>query len=139
MIKILIIDDERPIRETLEMFLREKGYEVLTSENGERGLEAVQRERPNIVILDIRLPGMNGLEVLRRIKEKQDDIHVIMITAYHDMETTDQAMKLGAYKYIHKPLDVDEFEIAIEKVVSNLFQEMRQEGKKTMPINRRRL
>ena len=138
MIKILIIDDERPIRETLEMFLREKGYVVSTSENGEGGLEAVQRERPDIVILDIRLPGMNGLEVLRRIKEKQEDIHVIMITAYHDMETTDQAMKLGAYEYIHKPLDVDEFEIAIEKVVSNLFQEMRQADKKTMPINKRR-
>jgi len=138
MIKILIIDDERPIRETLEMFLREKGYEVLTSEDGEDGLKAVQSERPEIVILDIRLPGMDGLEVLRRIKEKQEDIHVIMMTAYHDMETTDQAMKLGAYEYIHKPLDVDEFEMAIEKVVSNLFQEMRQAGKKTMPINKRR-
>ena len=138
MIKILIIDDERPIRETLEMFLREKGYEVVTSEDGERGLEAVHRERPEIVILDIRLPGMDGLEVLRKIKEKGEDIHVIMITAYHDAETTKQAMKLGAYEYIHKPLDADEFEVAIERAVNNLFDEMRQAGKKIMAINKRR-
>ncbi|HSB07476.1 MAG TPA: sigma-54 dependent transcriptional regulator [Thermodesulfobacteriota bacterium] len=117
--KILIIDDDQSIRETLEMFLHEKGYEVITSEDGGKGLEAVQRERPDIVILDIRLPGMDGLEVLRKIKENGEDIYVIMITAYHAMETTIQAMKLGAYEYIHKPIDVDELEIAIEKVVNN--------------------
>ncbi len=139
MIKILIIDDERPIRETLEMFLREKGYEVLTSEDGEGGLEALQNERPEIVILDIRLPGMDGLEVLRRIREAGEYIHVIMITAYRDAETTKQAMKLGAYEYIHKPLDADEFEVAIERAVNNLFDEMRQADKKIMPINKRRV
>jgi two-component system response regulator AtoC len=117
--KILIIDDEQSIRETLEMFLHEKGYAVVTSEDGVQGLEAVQRERPDIVILDIRLPGMGGLEVLQKIKEKGEDIYVIMITAYHAMETTIQAMKLGAYEYIHKPIDVDELEIAIDKVVNN--------------------
>ncbi len=138
MIKILIIDDEHSIRETLEMFLREKGYEVATSEDGEKGLESVQRERPDIVILDIRLPGMDGLEVLRRIKEKEEDIHVIMITAYHDIETTKQAMKLGAYEYIHKPLDADEFENAIEKAVNNLFHEMRHGDRNTTTMNKRR-
>jgi two-component system response regulator AtoC len=101
------------------MFLHEKGYAVVTSEDGVQGLEAVQRERPDIVILDIRLPGMGGLEVLQKIKEKGEDIYVIMITAYHAMETTIQAMKLGAYEYIHKPIDVDELEIAIDKVVNN--------------------
>lgn len=119
MMKILIIDDEQSIRETLEMFLHEKGYAVVTSEDGAKGLEAVQRERPDIVILDIRLPGISGLEVLKRIAEKGEGIPVIMITAYHDMETTIQAMKLGAYEYIHKPIDVDELEIAIDKVVNN--------------------
>ena len=85
MMKILVVDDEQPIRETLEMFLREKGYEVVTSEEGGKALEIVQRERPDIVILDIRLPGMDGLEVLQRIREKTEGIPVIMITAYHDM------------------------------------------------------
>lgn len=119
MMKILVVDDEQPIRETLEMFLREKGYDVVTSDEGGKALEIVQRERPDIVILDIRLPGMGGLEVLQRIREKTEGIPVIMITAYHDMETTIQAMKLGAYEYIHKPIDVDELEIAIDKVVNN--------------------
>ena len=106
--KILIIDDDPSIRETLEMFLHEKGYEVMTSEDGGKGLEAVQRERPDIVILDIRLPGMDGLEVLRKIKEKGEDIYVIMITAYHAMETTIHAMTLGFYEFIHKPIEVGE-------------------------------
>lgn len=117
--KILVIDDEQPIRETLEMYLREKGYEVIISGDGEGGLDAVRREQPEIVILDIRLPGMDGLEVLRRIKAINHDISVIMITAYQDMETIIQAMKLGAYEYVHKPIDVDEFEITIDKVVNN--------------------
>src|SRR4030042_5940959 len=95
--KILIIDDERPIRETLEMVLLEEGYQVASAEDGPGGLEAVRRERPEVVILDIRLPGMNGMEVLQKIKERHKDISVIMITAYHDMETTIQAMKAGAY------------------------------------------
>ena len=138
MIKILIIDDERPIRETLEMFLQEKGYEVLTSEDGEGGLEAIKRQRPEIVILDIRLPGMDGLEVLRRIREAGRDTHVIMITAYHDAETAKQAMKLGAYECIRKPLDADEFEVAIEKTVRSLFDGVRQAGSKIMPIDKRR-
>ncbi len=119
MMKILVVDDEQPIRETLDMFLREKGYEVVTSEDGGQGLEAVQSERPEMVILDIRLPGMSGLEVLQRIVGMGKGIPVIMITAYHDMETTIQAMKLGAYEYIHKPIDVDELEIAIDKVVNH--------------------
>ncbi len=138
MIKILIIDDEHSIRETLEMFLREKGYEVVTSKDGEEGLRLIQRERPDIVILDIRLPGMDGLEVLRRIKEKEEGIHVIMITAYHDTETTKHAMNLGAYEYIHKPIDADEFDIAIEKVVNNLFNEMKQLDKETKTFSKRR-
>ncbi len=138
MIKILIIDDEHAIRETLDMFLREKGYKVTTSEDGEKGLISVQRERPDIVILDIRLPGMNGLEVLRRIKQTEDDIHVIVITAYDDLETTKTAIALGAYEYIHKPLDADELEMAVEKAVNNLFYEMKREDGKPKTLSKRR-
>ncbi|MCF8062127.1 MAG: sigma-54 dependent transcriptional regulator [Deltaproteobacteria bacterium] len=126
--KVLIIDDERAILETLEMFLRKNGYEVHTEEDGCKGLDAVGTDPPDVVILDIRLPDMDGLEVLRRIREDQPDLNVIMITAYHDMETTVQAMKLGAYEYIHKPIDVDELEIAIEKVANNIRLNHRLEG-----------
>lgn len=126
--KILIIDDERSILETLEMFLTEKGYQVHTEESGREGLEAVRRDPPDVVILDIRLPGLDGLEVLRRIREERPSLSVIMITAYHDMETTIRAMKLGAYEYIHKPIDVDELEIAIEKAANNIRLNHRLEG-----------
>lgn len=126
--KVLIIDDESAILETLEMFLNEKGYEVHTKETGREGLEGLRSDPPDVVILDIRLPDIDGLEVLRRIREEQPDLSVIMITAYHDMETTVQAMKLGAYEYIHKPIDVDELEIAIEKVANNIRLHHRLEG-----------
>jgi len=117
--KILVIDDERSIRETLDMFLREKGNEVVCSEDGEGGLETVQKERPDVVILDIHLPGMDGLDVLKKIKERGEDTIVVMITAFHDMDTTIKAMKIGAYEYIHKPIDVDELEAIIDKVIAN--------------------
>ena len=117
--KFLVIDDEQPIRETLEMFLREKGYEVVCSEDGESGLEAVRSERPHVVILDIRLPRMSGLEVLKKIKAMERDIRVIMITAYHDMGTAIQVINLGAFEYLQKPIDLEAFEIIIKKVVIN--------------------
>ena len=118
--KIAIIDDERSIRRSLEMFLQKKGYTVLTAEDGEKGLLVLENERPEILILDIRLPGMDGLEVLRAVRAWHPAVGVIMITAYHDMDTTIQAMKSGAYEYIHKPIDVDELEIVIDKVAGNI-------------------
>ncbi len=117
--KVLVIDDERSIREHLEMFLQEKGFEVFSAETGEIGLQAFRDHQPDILISDIRLPGIDGLEVLRQVKSENSKVSAIMITAFHDMETTIQAMKLGAYDYIHKPLDIDELEVVIDKVVDN--------------------
>jgi len=128
MMKILVVDDEQSIRETLELFLQEKGFDVLTEEDGEKGLRAAEREQPDIVILDFRLPGLDGLEVLQRLKQHNKDISVIMITGYHDMENAIQAMKLGAFEYIHKPIDIDELDIAITKVEENLRLTNRLEG-----------
>ena len=119
MTKILVIDDEKVIRETLEMFLLERGFEVFTSGGGDEGIEAVREKVPDIVILDIWLRGMDGLEVLRKIKKAGPDISVIMMTSYYHREATISAMKLGAYDYIYKPIDVDELEITVEKVASN--------------------
>jgi two-component system, NtrC family, response regulator AtoC len=113
--KILVIDDEASIRESLEMFLREKGLAVTTAETGSEGLRACLSDSPQVVILDIRLPDVSGLEVLKGIVESRPDTKVIMITAYHDMETTIEAMRNGAYDYIHKPLDVDELDRAVTK------------------------
>ncbi len=113
--RLLVIDDEASIRESLEMFLREKGLAVFTAGTGVEGLDACLKHHPQVVILDIRLPDMSGLEVLKRIVSNDADAKVIMITAFHDMETTIEAMRQGAYDYIHKPLDVDELEQAVTK------------------------
>ena len=113
--RILVIDDETAIQESLEMFLREKELEVFTAGTGADGLAAYGKYHPHVVILDIRLPDVSGLEILNYIVATDPEAKVIMITAYHDMETTIEAMRQGAFDYIHKPIDVDELESAVLK------------------------
>jgi len=117
MAKILIVDDEHSILESLEMFLGEKGHTVYTADSGQEGLDKCGKERPDVMILDIRLPDLNGLEVLNRVQRNGCGTKVIMMTAFHDMETTIQAMKRGAYDYIHKPLDADEVERSVNRAL----------------------
>lgn len=118
--KVLIIDDQTAILESLSMFLSEKGYDPITAEYGKAGLEKVRSELPDVVILDIRLPDMNGIDVLKEVKSINDQIFVIMITAFHEMKTTIEAMKYGAYEYINKPININELEISLQKVVETL-------------------
>ncbi len=117
MAKILLIDDEPSILETLEMFLTEKGHDVVTADNGSQGIARFKEHHPDIVILDIRLPDVNGLDVLDRIRSQEHAAKVIMITAFQDMETTIRAMKAGAYDYIHKPLDIDAVERSVNRAL----------------------
>ncbi|MBF0496831.1 MAG: sigma-54-dependent Fis family transcriptional regulator [Deltaproteobacteria bacterium] len=113
--RVLIIDDETSIRESLDMYLSEKGLAVEAAGTGTEGLAAYHKYHPQVIILDIRLPDISGLDILKRIMETDHDAKVIMITAYHDMETTIEAMRQGAYDYIHKPIDVDELDHAVTK------------------------
>jgi two-component system response regulator AtoC len=111
--RILIIDDEKVILESLGMFLTEKGYEARTAASVAEGLEEINGFKPDAIILDIRLPDGNGLDLLRELKVGNHDAAVIMITAFHDMDTTIRAIKLGAAEYITKPIDVEELEKAV--------------------------
>ncbi len=122
---ILAVDDEIGVIESFKLFLEDK-YNLLTATSGEEALEKIEKENINLVLLDIIMPGMSGLEVLSRIKEKHDDIDVIMITAIKTIRTAIQAMKLGAYDYITKPFDVDEVLSSIQRVLEkqNLFKEV---------------
>jgi DNA-binding NtrC family response regulator len=115
MAKILVVDDECSIRETLTMFFCEKGHDVYEAATGQEGIAFFYRFRPDVVILDIRLPDWNGLDILRELQSGNNASKIIMITAFQDMDTTIQAMKLGAYDYIHKPLDADEIEKAVDR------------------------
>jgi two-component system response regulator AtoC len=116
--RILIIDDERPLLETLEMFLAEKGYTVCCAESGAEGLKQCIIFDPQVIILDIRLPDMDGLEVLQELI-RQGRKNIIIITAFHDMDITIKAMKFGAFDYIPKPIDVEELDRAIDKALKS--------------------
>ncbi len=128
MSKILVIDDDRSICETLELYLTEEGYEVVTAATGTEGLNKFVETSPDVVILDIRLPDVDGFTILEDLREDDENVKVIMITAYHDMDSTINAMKSGAFDYIHKPVNVDELDMAIRKAVKSLEMEKKIDG-----------
>ena len=126
--KILVIDDDKSIRESLELYLEEEGYDVYTAPTGTEGLNQFVAIMPDVVILDIRLPDIDGFTVLEDLREEDEKVKVVMITAHHDMETTIKAMKGGAFDYIHKPIDVDELDIAIGKALGSIEMEKKISG-----------
>ncbi|MCX5838030.1 MAG: sigma-54 dependent transcriptional regulator [Deltaproteobacteria bacterium] len=128
MSKILVIDDDRSICETLDLYLTEEGYEVVTAATGTEGLNKFVETSPDVVILDIRLPDVDGFTVLEDLREDDENVKVIMITAHHDMDSTINAMKSGAFDYIHKPVNVDELDMAIRKAVKSLEMEKKIDG-----------
>jgi two-component system response regulator AtoC len=123
--KILVVDDEAIIRESLRDWLGDVGYQVLIAENGPQALEIIQKEKPVILITDLVMPGMDGIELLRRAKEMSPGIEVIIITAYGSIPTAINAIRAGAYDYIEKPFCPERAEILIEKLMERrqLLQE----------------
>jgi two-component system response regulator AtoC len=113
--RILIVDDEEVIRNSIALYLRQEGYQVDVSATGEEGLRRIEEMSPDLVLLDVKLPTLGGLDVLTRAKALKDDLIVIMITAFGSIESAVQAMKAGAYDYISKPLDLDELDVTIRK------------------------
>lgn len=112
---ILIIDDDPLIRKTLTSHFSKEGFEVLLAEDGNEGLQKYEESFPDLVLLDIRLPDMDGLEALRKIKERKKNACIIIMTAYDDMKTTVEAVKSGAFEYLVKPLDYVELDLTIDK------------------------
>jgi two-component system response regulator AtoC len=115
--RILIIDDEEAILESLEMYFSERGYRVFCAKNAEEGFKKTDLLKPDLVILDVRLPDQDGLELLQKIKERRKNMHVIIVTAFHDMDTTIKAVKKGAFEYIPKPIDIEELEAAVSRAL----------------------
>ena len=110
---ILIVDDEKSMREFLKILLIKEGYKVFTAQDGDQALELIQKSPVDLVVSDIRMPGISGLELLARIKDHDEDVPVIMITAFASPNDAVQAMKSGAYDYISKPFNVDEIKSVI--------------------------
>jgi signal transduction histidine kinase len=118
--KILLIDDEKATLAMLGLLLRAYGYTVLTAESATTGLEVFREQKPLIVLTDIKMPGMNGIQLLQKIKEVNQDAEVIMITGHGDIELAIQSMKFDATDFITKPINSDILEIALKRVNEKL-------------------
>jgi len=117
--KILIVDDELIMRESLAGWLERDGHTVDKAASGEEALEKCEKTRYDILLLDIKMEGMSGLEVLKKVKENDPDVSVVMITAYGSIPSAIEAMKSGAYEYLLKPFDPDELMMLIEKIIEH--------------------
>ncbi|MFH2093984.1 MAG: response regulator [Pseudomonadota bacterium] len=113
--KIVLIDDEEDIRDVTSIVLEDAGFSVLTAENGEQGLSLCKSACPQLVMTDIRMPGMDGIQVLKTIKEKYPDIEVIVVTAFGEMSLAVQALQLDASDFIVKPIDQDGLLVALKR------------------------
>ncbi len=113
--KLVFIDDEKDIRDIMAIILRDMGYSVVVAENGEAGLNACDKLIPHIVITDVRMPKMNGIEVLKELKKKNSDIEVIVATGFGDMEISIKALQLDASDFIVKPIDNDALSLALKR------------------------
>lgn len=111
--KIMVVDDDDGVRDVIRDFLKKKGYRVITAANGEEALEKLKKEKPLIVLLDINLPGMDGLMVLKRLMKIDERFGVIMITGVKNQDVFEEAKKLGAFEYIVKPFDLNYLETSI--------------------------
>ncbi|MBI4481687.1 MAG: response regulator [Acidobacteria bacterium] len=108
--RILVVDDEKELCELLREFLAERGYEVETATDGISGLEAMERRIPDVVLLDMRMPGLSGLEVLQQIRARHLPVQVIIMTASATSELREQAVALGVAAYLLKPMNLDEMD-----------------------------
>ncbi|AVV55633.1 response regulator receiver protein [Paenibacillus vortex V453] len=111
--KVLIVDDQNGIRILLVEVFSSEGYETFQAANGKAALEIVKLHTPDLVLLDMKIPGMDGLEILKHIKQMNPDIKVIMMTAYGELDMIKEATDLGALMHFTKPFDIDEMRQAV--------------------------
>ena len=118
-VKILVVDDEAIVRESLQDWLTDAGYQVLTAESGPKALEVIEMEKPGIMIADLVMPGMDGIELMKKAKALQPGLEVVIITAYASIPTAINAMKEGAYDYIEKPFCPERAELLVKKLAEH--------------------
>ena len=126
---VLVVDDEQPLREGLARYLRGRGFGVAVAADGNEALAALQRDRFSIVICDIRMPGMDGVEVARRAAAMDVDLGIVMLTGVNDAQTATAALQAGALEYLLKPMELDEFGRAVDRALH----------KRTLLIDQRRV
>ena len=114
----MVVDDEKNAREGLRQFLNGLDYEVHTAESGKEAIAVVKKERPDVVLTDLKMPEMSGLDLLHEIKRINSDTIVIILTAYGTVENAVQAVKAGAYYYLTKPVNFEELELILKKALN---------------------
>src|SRR5256712_7902026 len=115
--RLLLVDDGRSIRELLSMRLEARGFGVMSAATGAEGFRLAAEASPAAIVLDMRLPDASGMDLIPEMKKRAAEAPVLMITAHHDMATTILAMKAGAFDYIHKPIDIQAFDVALDRAL----------------------
>ncbi|MBW1842498.1 MAG: response regulator [Deltaproteobacteria bacterium] len=123
--KILLVDDEEGIRKVLGIYLMDDGYEVSTAESGEEALEIFRKIQPPIVLTDIKMPGMDGIELLQKIKAENSDTEVIMITGHGDIDLTIKSLQYDAADFITKPINDEALEVALKRARERISMKMK--------------
>ena len=118
--KVLVIDDEKFITKSIKQHLEKEGCDVMTGETGEEGIEIFKAESPDIILLDLNMPGMGGIETLKALKKLSSDIIVIIITAHGDIETAVSSIKLGAYDFVEKPFELNRISVLVKKAMETV-------------------
>src|SRR3989440_4021038 len=126
MARLLVADDERSMRELLELVFKREGHQVTVVSNGREALEAMQKSSFDLIITDVKMPDVNGIELLRSAREQSPETMVIMMTAFATINSAREAFKLGADDFIQKPFDVDEFKLIVRKALEK--RDLRQEN-----------
>lgn len=117
--KILIVDDQFGIRILLNEVFQKEGYQTYQAANGLKAIELVKTHSPNLVLLDIKIPGMDGIEILRRLKEIDPNIRVIIMTAYGELDIINEAKELGALTHFAKPFDIEELSKTVNQYLTD--------------------
>lgn len=118
--RMLVVDDEHEICDFLKTFFEERDYEVRTANSGEAALIAMEKSKPQVVLLDVHMPGMDGMSALREIKNRFPGVKVIMVTALETREKIEEALRLGADNYITKPLSLEYLEKDVQEKIAHL-------------------
>src|SRR6185436_12625642 len=116
---VLVVDDKEMMRDSVGATLQRAGFTVITAEGGAQALAAVASRRPDAVISDLKMPEMTGIDLLAKVREIDDELPVVLMTAYADVATAVEAMKLGAFDYITKPFEGDELLIAVKRAMAH--------------------
>src|SRR5947208_5321345 len=116
---ILVVDDDENLRWVLKTQLEEMGYAVSSAADGEQALAAIEKEPPALVLTDLKMPGLSGLELLARIRSEYPELPAVIITAFGTIQSAVQAMRAGAYDYLTKPVDFEELAIVVNRVLEH--------------------